>query len=253
MSAEPWPAGIGLRILDAVDSTNAEAIRMAADAPGPVWVLARRQTRGRARRGRAWHDPEGNFAASLLMRPEGPPEALALRSFVAALALRDALAAAGAGGLALKWPNDVLLHGGKLAGILLETVTTAGARHLVVGVGVNLRHTPPPAPGAVPPVNLRSATGIALTPEDMLAHLAPAFARWEGVLSTHGFAPLRRAFLGHAARLGQPIVARTMRDRFDGTFEGIDDTGALVLRTAQGRIALPAADVFFDGEDAPCC
>ncbi len=254
MSGDPWPEGVDKRILDTVDSTNAEATRLAPAATGTVWILARRQTAGRGRRGRAWSDPAGNFAATLLMRPSEPPERLALRSFVAALALRDALVAATgrAEGLALKWPNDVLLNGGKLAGILLETVATPGALHLIVGIGVNLRHAPAADPGAVPPVDLLSATGVALTPEDMLDHLAPAFARWEDRLRTYGFAPLREAFLRDAARLGQRIVARTVTETHDGTFDGIDDRGALLLTTARGRIAVPAAEVFFEDEARPC-
>ena len=227
---------------------------MAPTAAGPVWILARRQTAGRGRRGRAWADPEGNFAATLLMRPQEPPERLALRSFVAALALHEALVALTGRGeaFALKWPNDVLLNGGKLAGILPETIPTPGALHLVVGIGVNLRHAPAPEPGAVPPVDLLSATGVALMPEDLLDHLAPAFARWEERLHSFGFAPLRDAFLRHAARLGQPILARTVTETHEGTFEGIDERGALVLTTARGRIAVPAADVFLTPEARPC-
>src|SRR5918997_1594879 len=117
----PWPAGIGREIFEVLDSTNAEALRRAAagDA-GPLWILARRQTAARGRRGRAWSSPAGNFGATLLLRPEGQP---ALRSFVAALGLFDAMVAVtGRPELfAIKWPNDVLLSGGKLAGILLET------------------------------------------------------------------------------------------------------------------------------------
>ncbi len=254
MSAEAWPQGVGRRIVESVDSTNAEAVRMAPTASGPVWILARRQTAGRGRRGRAWTDPEGNFAATLLMRPEEPPDRLALRSFVAALALHEALVAltGRAEVFALKWPNDVLLNGGKLAGILPETIATPGALHLAVGIGVNLRHAPAPESGAVPPVDLLSATGVALEPEDLLDRLAPAFARWEGRLRDYGFPPLRDAFLRQAARLGQPIVARTVSETHEGTFDGIDDRGALVLTTARGRIAVPAADVFLQPEARPC-
>ncbi|MCC5983583.1 MAG: biotin--[acetyl-CoA-carboxylase] ligase [Rhodobacteraceae bacterium] len=253
MSADPWPEGVARRILETVDSTNAEAARMAPAASGPVWVLARRQTAGRGRRGRAWTDPEGNFAATVLMRPAEPPERLALRSFVAALALHEALVAltGRAEAFALKWPNDVLLNGGKLAGILPETIATPGALHLAVGIGVNLLHAPAPEPGAVAPVDLLSATGVALEPEELLDHLAPAFARWEDRLRSFGFAPLRDAFLRHAARLGQPIIARTVTETHEGTFEGIDDRGALVLTTARGLIAVSAADVFLNPVQTP--
>ncbi len=136
-----WPAGIGREIHASLDSTNAEALRRAAAGEaGPLWIMARRQTAARGRRGRAWSAPEGNFGATLLLRPPGDR---ALRSFVAALGLFDAMAmVTGRPELfALKWPNDVLLSGGKLAGILLEAVN-GGA--LAIGLGVNLASAPEP-------------------------------------------------------------------------------------------------------------
>lgn len=246
MSADPlWPAGYGRLILPEVDSTNAEALRRAPDLAGPLWILARRQTAGRGRRGRDWSDPPGNFAATLAVRLPDPPARLALRSFVAALALHDALEGlTGLGpALALKWPNDLLLNGGKLSGILLES---AGQGVLALGIGVNLRHAPPPAPEAAhPPVALRAETGFDITPEVLLAHLAVAYAEWEHRLTTWGFGPLRTAFLARAARLGGTLTARTLAETITGTFETIDDTGALVLATAQGRRTIPAADIYF--------
>lgn len=246
MSADPlWPAGYGRLILPEVDSTNAEALRRAPDQGGPLWILARRQTAGRGRRGRDWSDPPGNFAATLAVRLPDPPARLALRSFVAALALHDALEGlTGLGpALALKWPNDLLLNGGKLSGILLES---AGQGVLALGIGVNLRHAPPPAPEAAhPPVALRAETGFDITPEVLLAHLAVAYAEWEHRLTTWGFGPLRTAFLARAARLGGTLTARTLAETVTGTFETIDDTGALVLATAQGRRTIPAADIYF--------
>jgi BirA family biotin operon repressor/biotin-[acetyl-CoA-carboxylase] ligase len=113
-----WPEGYGLTVLASVDSTMAEAARRAPTLAGPGWILALRQTAARGRRGRAWVMPPGNFAATLVYRPPGGPAEHALRSFAAALALADALDALTGrpDAVALKWPNDVLLHGGKLAG-----------------------------------------------------------------------------------------------------------------------------------------
>jgi BirA family transcriptional regulator, biotin operon repressor / biotin---[acetyl-CoA-carboxylase] ligase len=88
-------------------------------------------------------------------------------------------------------------------------------------------------------------TGIRIAPEEFLAYLAHAFARWEAQFATYGFAPIRTAWMARAARLGQPITARTVTDSWTGTFEGLAEDGALVLVTAQGRRAIPAADVFF--------
>lgn len=243
-----WPAGVGRVILPEIDSTNAEAARIAPGLSGPTWILALRQTRGRGRRGRDWRDPEGNFAASYVTRPGGPPDQVALRSFVAALALHDALITVTGRpeAFALKWPNDVLLNGGKLAGILLESIGHgAQVGHLVIGIGVNLRMAPVAEEGAVPPVSLMGETGASVAPEEFLDLLAPAFARWEDQLVTYGFAPIRRAWLDRAARLGQVITARTVTESHTGTFEGIDATGALQLRDARGLRAIPAADVYF--------
>lgn len=222
-----------------------EATRRLPGLTGPTWILAARQTAGRGRRGRAWADPGGNFAATLVMRTDLPPALLALRSFTAALALREALVALTGleGRFALKWPNDVLLNGGKLSGILLES---PGSGVLALGIGVNLSSAPPPDPDAAfAPVDLRSETGLSVPPDHLLDHLAPAFAAWEDRLRTYGFAPVRQAFLNHVTRLGETVIARTLRETHEGVFEGIDDSGALVLRTAQGRQSLPAADLYF--------
>ncbi|MEI4231855.1 biotin--[acetyl-CoA-carboxylase] ligase [Roseovarius sp. D22-M7] len=246
-----WPAGYGRRVLTSVDSTNAEAARLAPGLGGPEWILALEQTAARGRRGRAWRNPPGNFAATLVMRPAESPDRVALRSFVAALALQEALVAVTGRpeAFALKWPNDVLLQGGKLAGILLESAGAGrGLSHFAIGIGVNLRQAPEPAEveaGALRPVSLLAETGVAIGPEDFLDLLAPAYARIETQFVTHGFAPIRRAWLDRAARLGEAITARTVRDTHHGTFETVDEAGNLVLMTPKGRQVIAAAEVFF--------
>ncbi len=247
----PWPKGYGRRILDEVDSTLNEAARIAASLSGPEWILAHRQTAGRGRRGRTWADSTGNFAATLVLRPAGDPARIALRSFVAALALFDACVAVTGrtDGFALKWPNDVLLNGGKLAGILLESAGQGGAiTHLSIGIGVNLVQAPPVEKveaRALRPVSLLSETGAQVTPEDFLTYLADAYARYEDQFITLGFAPIRTAWLDRAARLGQVISARTGTSETSGTFETVDAMGNLVLLTPKGRVSIPAADVYF--------
>ena len=238
-------------VLASVDSTNAEAARIAPTLTGPAWILAGEQTGGRGRRGRAWASPRGNFHATLVLKPAEPPALVALRSFAAALALRDALVALTGlpASFALKWPNDVLCNGGKIAGILLESAGPGAlVTHLAIGIGVNLIAAPDPAmlePGALAPVTLLQETGKRITPETLLAHLAPAFAAWEHCLQTQGFAPLRVAWLSHAARRGETIRARTGTTTRQGRFDTIDDTGALILTTSEGRLTIPAAEVFF--------
>ncbi|SEQ40113.1 biotin--[acetyl-CoA-carboxylase] ligase [Thalassovita taeanensis] len=246
-----WPVGYGRRVLAEVDSTNAEAARIAPELSGPEWILALKQTAGRGRRGRAWADPQGNFAATLVMRPAEPLDQIALRSFVASLALFDAFAA-GTGrvdSLALKWPNDVLLNGGKVAGILLESTGVAGnASHIAIGIGVNLKQAPVAADvegGALRPVSVLSEAGIAIEPEEFLDLLAPAYARYEAQFRSYGFAPIRELWLSRAARLGEVVTARTVRDAVSGVFETVDEAGNIVLSTARGRVTIPAAEIFF--------
>lgn len=248
---QDWPDGYGKRVLASIDSTNAEAARIADHLAGPEWILALEQTAGRGRRGRAWVNPVGNFAATLVLHPTEAPEVVALRSFVASLALYDAFVAVTGRpqGLSLKWPNDVLLNGGKVAGILLESVGMArDIRHIGIGIGVNLREAPGAdqvEEGALRPVSLLSETGIAVSPEEFLDALAPAYAHHEAQFRIYGFEPIRALWLDRAARLGEVITARSMRDERTGTFETVDAAGNLVLSTAKGRETIAAADIFF--------
>lgn len=252
-SVKDWPESVARHVLERVDSTNAEAFRLAPHLSGPAWVMARRQESGRGRRGRPWSDPPGNFAATLVLRPEGGPADAARLSFVAALALHDALVdlCGPQLSLALKWPNDVLLNGGKLSGILLESNGTGkSAAALAIGIGVNLAATP--APGdveqqATRPVSLLEETGLKLAPEELLDALAPAFEHWQQRMRAEGFTPIRQAWLARAARLGETIQARVGETRIEGRFDGIDETGALILTTKTGRQAIPAAEIFFNG------
>lgn len=247
---QTWPPGYDRRVLMSVDSTMAEATRVAKDVAGPTWILAHEQTAARGRRGRQWRNPPGNFACTLILRPTGELSDAALRSFVASLALRDAFVEVTKqpSCFALKWPNDVLLNGGKVAGILLESVMVAGQMHLAIGIGVNLQAAPGAEDveeGAVPPVSLRSETGVDVSPEKFLEHLAIAYAKLEAQFQTFGFEPIRTAWLQHAARLGTRITARTTRDVLTGTFVDVDNQGQLVLDTGATQLRIPAGDVFF--------
>jgi BirA family biotin operon repressor/biotin-[acetyl-CoA-carboxylase] ligase len=243
--------GAGRIALPEIDSTNAEGFRLAASLARPTWIIAGLQTAGRGRRARAWASPPGNFHATLVLKPTEPAETVALRSFAAALALRDACVALTglADAFTLKWPNDVLLNGGKLAGILLESSGLGQADPvLCIGIGVNLIAAPDPAhvePGATPPVSLLAETGLRVMPEAFLDALAPAYAAWEATFQTEGFPPLRAAWLAHAARKGEVIKARTGTLTREGVFDDIDAMGNLILRMAHGAVAIPAAEVFF--------
>ena len=180
-----WPQGYTRTVLDTVDSTLDEGRRRLANFGGPEWIMARAQTAARGRRGRAWSNPQGNFAATLVLHPDEPPAQAALRSFVAAIALSDALASLTGRPeqISLKWPNDVLLNGGKVAGILLESAG-AGAQisHLLIGIGVNLIGVPDAGQleeNAVRPVSVASETGVTVAQDDFLDTLAAAYANRE--------------------------------------------------------------------------
>jgi BirA family transcriptional regulator, biotin operon repressor / biotin---[acetyl-CoA-carboxylase] ligase len=243
-----WPAGYGLIVLDRTDSTMSEAARRADDISQPTWVMAHTQTAARGRRGKLWHTPAGNLNATLIFKPEASPAEAARRSFLAANALFAALAFyVPADKLALKWPNDVLLAGGKVAGILLESSGQGGfVDWLSIGIGVNLCHTPQDvSDAAFAPVCLADHAGVTVAPRDFLTTLADAYATQEAKLAQLGFARIRQDWLAHAARLGEVITARTGREQISGIFDGIDADGNLVLITGSGPRAISAADVFF--------
>lgn len=245
-----WPTGTGRVVLGSTDSTNTQAAARAADAP--LWVLAHEQTAGRGRRARAWSTPSGNFAASYVMQAQGPVRDLGLMSFVAALALYDALVSVGVSPvrLSLKWPNDVLLDGGKLAGILLET-HGAGPSHLILGIGVNLVHAPAPEmveQGALPGRTLANDADLDLKAEDLLAHLAIAFDLRHRQMFAAGFGAIRNDWLARAARIGDEVTARLPKETVTGLFETVDEDGAIVIDTGLARRHIHAGDIFFETE-----
>ncbi len=216
--------------------------------PLPHWIVAERQTAARGRQGRVWLAADGAFSGTLLIDPNAPAQQAAWRSFVAACALHEALSQFVAPALlAHKWPNDVLLDGGKVAGILLEAQGNGDqVNRLHVGIGVNLGHAPKGVvDAAFPPMGVADVVGTPISATEFLPVLAQSFARFEYQCATQGFAPIRNAWMAHAARLGEPITARTAKETLTGRFDGIDDDGNLMLLTNGGVRAIPAADVYF--------
>jgi BirA family biotin operon repressor/biotin-[acetyl-CoA-carboxylase] ligase len=241
-----------IRWFDALDSTNAEARRLAeVGETGPVWIAARRQTSGRGRRGRAWETGEGSLAATLLATTRHPPAKAAELSFVSALAAGGLVRVfASDAGLRLKWPNDVLLQGGKVCGILIESGQGPAGLWLAIGFGVNLKDAPegldPPATAIAD--HLIREEPAAPSPEEALEILAEGLERWVGVWSgPDGFAQVRKAWLDQAAGIGGPCTARLGDgEAIEGVAQGLDDDGALLLRLASGQIRrITAGDVFF--------
>ncbi|MEP5262919.1 MAG: biotin--[acetyl-CoA-carboxylase] ligase [Nitratireductor sp.] len=246
-----------IRRFEEIDSTNEEARRLGdQSAEGPVWIVAARQTAGRGRRGRAWESPSGNFMGTLYLTPRcGPREAGEL-SFVAALAVHEAVASllppTLRPELRHKWPNDLLHDRAKLAGILLESSGVAGAEvaWVAIGMGVNLATHPE---GLEYKATSLAALGVSgVTPDDALTALDKAFEHWLGVWrGQQGFAAIREAWLKRAEGIGGPIVVRLSSGALEGIFESLAPDGALQLRLADGTLQLVSAgDVFF-GPPAP--
>jgi BirA family transcriptional regulator, biotin operon repressor / biotin---[acetyl-CoA-carboxylase] ligase len=242
--------GVEVLRLEEVDSTNAEARRRAERGEaGPLWITARRQTAGRGRRGRAWETGPGNLAATLLTTTARPPAEAAEVAFVAALAVGDlALAHVPDSLVRLKWPNDVLVSGRKVSGVLVESGARGDGRlWLAVGIGVNLASAPVSSerPATTFADHLRPELTAALSPDAALDRLARAFDRWQGVWETYGFEPIRAAWSGRAD-LDRPVIARLDRETLEGVAEGLDADGALRLRLADGSLRrITAGDVFF--------
>jgi BirA family biotin operon repressor/biotin-[acetyl-CoA-carboxylase] ligase len=231
-----------------VDSTNDEARRLAAIGErGPVWILSDEQTSGRGRRGRSWETPAGNFAATLLLRPTKTARECAQLSFVAALAVSDLVSACLPGAeIRVKWPNDVLAEGRKIAGILLESTAAPGERldWLAVGIGINLVRFPDHT--EFPATSLNALGCHDLVPLDACTRLAGFWAQWYAEWEVNGFATIRDFWLSRAARLGAHIRARLAASEATGVFEGIDETGALILRESPTRTRrIAAGEIYF--------
>lgn len=242
------PTGYELASFEEIDSTNEEARRRAqAGERGPLWIWAKKQVAGRGRRGRTWESPSGNLFCTLLIAPGAPAADAARLSFVAALAVYETVTAFVAPAkVRVKWPNDVLIDGQKVAGILLESSGESGAQllpWLAVGIGINLQHQPEQP--AYPATRI-AAHGFAPRPAEALSWLAEAFDRHFQTWRTKGFAPIRSAWLEHAAGLGQAVTARLPSETINGVFQGLDADGALLLALPDGSTrAITAGEVFF--------
>lgn len=257
----------GYRVLgfDAIGSTNTEAMHAAMRGDSDkIWFAALQQTEGRGRRGRAWESPYGNLAASLMIVPEVDMSTLGSLGFVAGVALNQALhrilpqavlhtgldGADAAGGqaekrIALKWPNDVLAEGNKLAGILLEAQKRAdGKTAIVVGFGVNVVAAPHGLP--YPATSLRDL-GSPVNAQTVFEALADswveAYTVWNNGIGLPDILALWRE---NAAGLGAEVAVQRNADVVRGVFETIDDAGRLIVRDNEGhRIAITVGDVHF--------
>ncbi|MDR6853571.1 BirA family biotin operon repressor/biotin-[acetyl-CoA-carboxylase] ligase [Sphingomonas sp. BE123] len=229
-----------IRTVAETGSTNADMLALAvAGASEGSWLRAERQTAGKGRQGRAWESPVGNFYGSTLvrLRPTDPPApALAL---VTVVALEEAVRVFLPAGATIKWPNDLLIGGAKLSGVLLERAGEA----VVVGIGVNLTHHP-----ELPdrPATSLAAQGVAVDAATFAEVLAESFARWLSRWRGEGLEPVRQRWLDRAHPIGTALTARLPDGTgHDGLFDGLSGDGALILRLADGsRHVIHAGDVF---------
>ncbi len=246
-------AGVGLIACDRIGSTSAEALALArAGERGPLWVTAQSQTAGRGRRGRVWVSEPGNLYATLLLTDPSAPERAAELSFVAALAVHDALAECASAlgpALALKWPNDVLCGPAKIAGILVEGEGT-GPLAVAVGIGVNCAHHPR---GTDYLATDLAAAGALVRPDDLFRALSAAMLlrlrQWD---RGDGFAATRADWLKRAAGRGGDIRVRLAEREMTGRFETLDERGRLIVRLPDGTAeAVTAGEVFAFGAEGP--
>jgi BirA family transcriptional regulator, biotin operon repressor / biotin---[acetyl-CoA-carboxylase] ligase len=248
MATPGLPAFYRLLAYEQIDSTNEEAKRLAsAGAPAGTLVWAGEQLAGRGRRGRGWASPPGNLYASLLLRPACPPAQACQLNFVAAVALAEAVSAllpAGAE-VALKWPNDVLVRGAKVSGILLEASAALdrSVDWLVIGAGVNIVSYPTDTPY---PATSLQREGAATSAADVLRTFAESLLAWSETWRAQGFPPVRARWLASARGLGEPIEVRLERETLRGRFSNLDESGALMLDMTDGtRRQITTGDLFF--------
>jgi BirA family transcriptional regulator, biotin operon repressor / biotin---[acetyl-CoA-carboxylase] ligase len=244
-SAAPiLPPEFRLLDYDRLGSSNDEAKTLArGGATHGTVVWARRQDAGHGRRGRAWISPEGSLAASFILRPDCMPFAAAQLGFVAALGLGDALAPH-VPALRYKWPNDVLVDGSKISGILLESETgPAGTLSwIVVGIGVNI--VDHPRDTEIPATSLCAVGCRDIDAATLLGLLASSLLRWYETWLRDGFAPVRAAWLARAAGLGEAIAVRLPHETIGGRFAGLDEGGALILESDAGSRRISAGEIF---------
>jgi BirA family biotin operon repressor/biotin-[acetyl-CoA-carboxylase] ligase len=244
----PRAAAAGYRVLsyDSIGSTNDEALARSREGErGPLWIAARAQSAGRGRRGTRWLSSQGNLAASLLTSVAGPLMQAATLGFVAGLALDAALSACAPAlhsHLALKWPNDVLVDGKKLAGILLESERIESGHAVVVGIGVNIGSAPCDLPAAS-----LVALGVDIDAEQVFTELSGAWLDYARIWSEgRGLPTIRSHWLARAAGVGAEITVWVGDKVLRGTFETLDEQGLLILRLPNREaMAIAAGEVYF--------
>jgi BirA family biotin operon repressor/biotin-[acetyl-CoA-carboxylase] ligase len=227
-----------------IDSTNEACRRRALAGEGAGLVIrADRQSAGRGRRGRSWESPAGNLYASILLRPQRPAAESAALGFAAVIAVGNVIAPLVKGAVQHKWPNDLLIDGAKVMGMLLEMQGTADP-FVVLGIGVNIVSHPANTP--YPATDLLDSGAAPIAPQALLERILGALVPLYDAWAANGFAALLPAWKRRAAGLGQPIEVRLERETISGLFKDLEPDGTLRLGLSDGserRIA--AGDVYF--------
>lgn len=225
------------------------AARAAAGEPAGLAVLALRQTSARGSRGRGWQSPAGNLSLSVLLRPKDSAADAGRWPLAAGVAVVDAARPLlpEPGALTLKWPNDVMLRGRKLAGVLIDTtLDRAGAlASVIIGIGANLAVAPDV--GGRETACLADEGIVPPAPEKFARSVLERLAYWEGLPEPDGFAALRAAWLACAHPLGMPLTVLYGTSRLDGAFRGLSPEGHLLLQTPEGLRTLSTGEVLLAG------
>jgi BirA family biotin operon repressor/biotin-[acetyl-CoA-carboxylase] ligase len=237
---------------DLVGSTNDLARERAeAGAPAGLVIRADRQDAGRGRRGRSWSSPPGNLYCSLILRPTQPPAVIATLSFVTVTALGDVLAELlPQRDVRHKWPNDLLVEGCKISGILLESATSANGPALVIGLGVNIVSHPEQT--LYPVTDLLEQGAAPITAADLMDRFLQRFAHHYDAWDKGGFPAVLPAWRGRAIGIGSEIVVRLETETLTGKFTDLDADGTLLLeQSGSGTRRIAAGDIFLPGMTAP--
>jgi BirA family biotin operon repressor/biotin-[acetyl-CoA-carboxylase] ligase len=226
--------------VETVDSTNRLArLRVEQGAGDGYAIRADSQTGGVGREGRVWESPAGNLYASFIVRSSRPLRDLPQLSFVCALAVRRAVIEAIGPEVAIgfKWPNDVLVEGRKISGILIETAGDPIAA--ILGIGINI--TQSPVQSRWPAIHLGAVTSVPPSPERLAILLGQALDHWISIWEAEGFAPIRTAWMVQAIGVGGPMLLRTAHEETEGRFMDLELDGTLLMALPDGSVRRVAA------------
>ena len=231
-----------------IGSTNALGFRLAeGGAPEGTLIVADEQTKGRGRMGRSWHSPPRlGLWMSLILRPEVPPFSAPGLSICAGLALAQAIRDLSGADARTKWPNDCLINGRKVGGILLELSAELDRTNFVIaGIGVNVNHQPEDFPKRLLPkvTSIKMECGKEWSRMKLLAAFLQRFEAIYLDFKKNGLAPQRRLIRKFSSLLGKTVTVKLGKEKIEGLAQDIDDNGSLVIKTKKGERAVRAGEV----------